>query len=380
MNFKELPAPSPDAISHANQLVHFIVQEIEKNQGKISFERFMELALYAKGLGYYSAGCEKIGPAGDFITAPETSALFSCALAKKCAQILSQLQGGDILEFGAGSGKMALDILNELDRQGALPNHYFILETSAPLKQRQKKLFARQAKNLLAKVKWVEKLPADFKGIMLANEVLDAFPVQRFRALNNKVEEYYVGWKDNAFYWLTDAPESTEILEKLNRLRIELGLENNYVSEINLRMPAWLNTVANSLSAGVILLIDYGFPRSAYYHPDRCNGTLMCHYRHHAHPDPLILVGLQDITAHVDFTLVAESALAAGLTVASYATQAAFLIDCGILELYEKQYNALAAENALQKTLTLSQQMQTLTMPHEMGELFKAMVLTKNMA
>lgn len=366
-----LPAPSTDAISHANVLLQTILAEIQKNQGKISFEKFMQLALYAPGLGYYSAGSEKIGVSGDFTTASEISYLFSYCVAKQCKQIFDQLGGGNILEFGAGSGKMAVDILTYLSEQNALPEHYFILETSGDLKEKQRKTFETQAPHLLTKIQWLETLPTEFHGVMLANEVLDAFPVHRFWIDHDAIQEYYVGWENDAFVWLTDKPTSSELENEVRKIKeTYLSDVDHYTSEVNLRAGAWLHSISESLTSGAILLIDYGFPREVYYHPQRSQGTLMCHYRHRTHTNPLTLVGLQDITAHVDFSLIAECAIKAGLSMERYTTQADFLLQFSILDEVEQ-------ESDLVKRLEISRQIQTLLMPHEMGELFKVMLLKK---
>jgi len=368
------PSPSTDAISHANSLCDVIIKTIEEQQGKISFAQFMQLALYAPGLGYYSAGSEKIGASGDFVTAPEISPLFSYSIAKQCQQILAHLGEGDILEFGAGSGKMAVDILTYLSDKNILPKNYFILETSAELKQRQLTTFEQNAAHLLPHVQWLNTLPTHFKGIMLANEVLDAMPVNRFLITDNDIQEYYVGWHNEEFTWLTDKPTSSNLTHEIIKIKQECLSDpvEHYTSEINLHAPAWLHSVGDSLTQGALLLIDYGFPRNIYYHPQRAEGTLMCHYRHRAHANPLILVGLQDITAHVDFSSIAKAAAKAKFAVAGYTTQADFLLNCGILDLVGQQSN-------LKQQLAMSQQIQTLIMPHEMGELFKVMLLTKNL-
>lgn len=368
-----LPAPSAEAITHAQELLRLIITKIDQQEGKISFEEFMNLALYAPGLGYYSAGSEKIGAQGDFTTAPEISSLFSYSIAKQCQKFFDQLGAGDILEFGAGSGKMAIDILTYLQNQQVMPSHYFILETSADLKQRQFEAFQKKAPHLLKWVQWLETLPSDFNGIMLANEVLDALPVHRFIIENQQIKECYVGWENESFVWIVAEPESEYLLEEASKIKKDfLADVDYYMSEINLRAKAWINSVSKSLKKGVILLIDYGFPREVYYHRQRCEGTLMCHYRHFAQPNPLILVGLQDITAHVDFSFVADCAAQVGLTLNEYTTQAAFLLDNGILDLVEQQDDLL-------KRLSVSREIQTLTMPHEMGELFKVMTLSKGL-
>jgi SAM-dependent MidA family methyltransferase len=347
------------------QLINLI-----RTEGTISFARYMELALYAPGLGYYSAGLQKFGIDGDFVTAPEISPLFGRCLARQCEQILHELNSpadipADILELGAGSGKMAADILNELAARDALPNRYYILEVSAYLKQRQQETL-QQYPDLYSRVQWLSALPAvPFTGIILANEVLDALPVHRFRIANNKILEAYVKWKNNQFAWQYDEPTSPSFPRTLS-------LPDGYTSEIHLTIPPLIHSLSNMLKQGAMIFIDYGFPRHEYYHPERNQGTLMCHFRHQAHPDPLINTGLQDITAHIDFTALAEAAMDAKLRVSGYTNQAAFLLGCGLMEMGN-------GVSDLKQQLSISQHIQKLTQPHEMGELFKVMALTKNL-
>lgn len=370
------PEPNAIALQHSQQLQEFIFAEIESNGGQITFARFMELALYAPGLGYYSAGAQKFGDAGDFVTAPEISPLFAQCLARQCQQVLSLWTDANILELGAGSGKMAVDLLLELERLNTLPQRYLILEVSAELRQRQHALFQAQIPHLLARVEWLEHLPvaASFTGIILGNEVIDALPVHRFHLDNsNNIQEFYVARAQDKLMWQLDQPSSSELIQHVQALSINHG-SSSYESEINVLLPAWLNSLSACLKRGVILLIDYGFPQQEYYHPERSMGTLMCHYRHRAHDDPLMLVGLQDITVHVDFTAVAESAVAAGLQVAGYTTQAAFLLSCGLLELPNLQL-----DDNIRERVMLNQQVQKLTSPSEMGELFKVIALTRGM-
>jgi SAM-dependent MidA family methyltransferase len=326
-----------------------------RSEGTLTFARYMELALYAPGLGYYSAGARKFGPGGDFVTAPEISALFSQCLARQCKQI-----GGDILELGAGTGIMAAEIL-----QHYKPAHYYILEVSADLKQRQQETLKNYSN-----VTWLSRLPESFTGTILANEVLDALPVHRFCISNNQILEAYVCWENNQFVWHYDQPTSPGLLESVKKLNIH----SDYESEVHLTIPPLIHSLSQLLTSGAMIFIDYGFPRHEYYHSDRHQGTLMCHHQHRANTDPLILTGQQDITAHVDFTALAEIAVEAGLHVAGYTNQAAFLLGCGLME--------IAAEKStddLKKQLVVSQQIQKLTQPHEMGELFKVMGLTKNL-
>lgn len=365
-----LPEPSPSAIAHSQLLTEMIQHKIAEAGGMLSFVEFMSLALYAPGLGYYNVGTRKFGAEGDFVTAPELSPLFSQCLAQQCQQVIKELAGGNILELGAGSGVMARDILQELARLSALPETYFILEPSAELRQRQQLFLKEQLPTeLFARVNWLMRLPTSpFNGVILANEVLDAMPVHRFQVMEQTVAEYYVIHEGTQFKWHI-APTHNAML----RVSIDhLALSTGYTSEINLILPAWIHSLADILSTGMILLIDYGFPRVEYYHPQRTQGTLMCHYRHQAHTNPLILVGLQDITAHVDFTAIAKSAIKAGLRIAGYTNQANFLLACGLIERLAN-YNT----SDIKTYLSYAQQVKTLILPSEMGELFKVMALTR---
>jgi SAM-dependent MidA family methyltransferase len=364
----DLPPPSADALQHSQRLQAMIIDEIEDNGGHIGFDRFMELALYAPGLGYYSAGSHKFGEAGDFITAPELSTLFSRCLANQCAEVL-QKTGGDILEFGAGSGVMAADILAELERLNCLPEHYYILELSADLRQRQQQTIKDKVPQLLDCVSWLDALPeVGFCGVIVANEVLDAMPVHRFRIHDGEPHELHVVW-DGKVFELQEGPADAALYARIKQLQETFRWDEGYTSEINLRAEEWVRSLGDFLKQGVALLIDYGFPRHEFYHPQRNEGTLMCHYRHRAHDNALQWVGLQDITAHVDFTAIGEVALDAGLAVRGYTNQAAFLIANGLTELLEQ------AEGNMRQHLTLSAQVKRLTMPSEMGELFKVMAL-----
>jgi SAM-dependent MidA family methyltransferase len=325
----------------------------------------MELALYAPGLGYYAAGKYKFGAAGDFVTAPEMGSLFARCLARPCQSILAQLGGGDILEAGAGSGALAADLLLELEALGRLPERYLILELSNDLRDRQAETLRRKASHLLKHIRWLDTLPGSFRGIVLANELLDAMPIERFRITEDGIRQLHVAWENDRFVW-REKPADEAI-----RARIEsLALSPGYTSEINLQAEAWVRSVADILEQGVMLLVDYGFPRAEFYHPQRTDGTLMCHYRHHAHDDPLKLVGLQDITAHVDFTAIADAANGTGLSLLGYTSQAAFLIGCGL----EHLMSASDPEDT-RAHLELTQQVKKLTSPHEMGELYKVIAL-----
>lgn len=351
----------------SSKLVSLITNEIQTS-GPMTFARYMELALYAPGLGYYSAGAQKFGASGDFVTAPEISPLFSHCLAKQCQQVLDLLGTGNILELGAGSGIMAADILLELEQLNCLPQYYYILELSADLKQRQQQLLQQKVPQLFNRIIWLDSLDnLKLRGIILANEVLDAMPVHKFK-IENGIQEFYVNYNNNELIWKLSTP-SQLLKEYIKNLGIELA--NGYESEINLILSAWIKTLSGVLQRGVIFCIDYGFPRQEYYHPDRGMGTLMCHYQHRAHDNPLTLVGLQDITAHVDFTAVARAAEDADLDVSGYTTQANFLLSCGITD--------IAPTMDTIQQFNLSQQLKKLLLPSEMGELFKVIALARNL-
>jgi SAM-dependent MidA family methyltransferase len=364
-----LPKPGAIAAAHSQRMQQRLQAEIA-NHGAISFARFMELALYAPGLGYYSAGAHKFGAEGDFITAPELSSLFAQCLARQCTQVLKFLKGGDILEFGAGSGKLAADVLLSLAEQEALPEHYYILEISADLRQRQQQYLAQHIPQWSNRVIWLETLPTTFRGVILANEVLDAMPVHRFK-IQAEIQEYFVDFEQDAFVWRLLKATNPRLLQRLEKL--DIALTAGYESELSVAIAPWLKSISAFLQQGLILLIDYGFPRHEYYHLQRDSGTLMCHYQHRAHDNPLILPGLQDITAHVDFTHIAETADELNFEVAGFTNQAHFLLSCGLMEL-----PALTTDDPNQQW-KVSQQIKILTLPSEMGELFKTMALSRDL-
>lgn len=368
-----LPQPSGSALQHSENLRRKIAESIHKHNGAIPFDHYMQLALYEPGLGYYSAGAQKFGAAGDFVTAPEISPLFSCCLARQAMQLLDYLGGGSILEFGAGSGKMARDTLQELAQHDALPEYYYILEPSADLKQRQQQLLANAFPEYSSRIIWLEQLPEAFTGIVLANELIDAFPVKLFQLKDNQLNELSVTLHHEQFCWQPQRLTDESLLTSIEELKQQGLLAAEYQSELNVIQAGWIKSLSQMLTKGAIIIIDYGFPRHEYYHPQRSQGTLMCHYRHHAHYDPFWLPGLQDITAHVDFTAIAESAFAAGLHIAGYNTQGGFLLGCGLIELLKHYQHDDDAQQ-----LRLSQQLNKLISPAEMGELFKVIALTRD--
>ena len=387
-----LPAPSAEALAHSATLCELIRRDIAAQGGWIPFSRFMELALYAPGLGYYTAGARKFGEAGDFITAPELSTLFGRTLAKQLIEIM-QASTPHILELGAGSGKLALDILTELERRNTLPESYSILEVSADLCERQQALIQTKLPHLAARVHWLDTLPDHLTGAVIGNEVLDALPVHLvyWRKANAGVDstrqdkagrnpdqhkhspEIYergVTLEDTRFIWQDRLPQNEALLTTASTL----NTSDDYLSEISPAARGLIASLCERLDKGALLFIDYGFGADEYYHAQRNRGTLMCQYRHHSHDDPFYLPGLQDITAHVDFTAIAEAAIDHGAHFLGYTSQAHFLINNGVMEFMSE----VSAED-VRAYSPLSAQLQKLTSPAEMGELFKVIALGKGL-
>jgi len=366
-----LPQPSPDALAHSTRLVQLLTEAVHAAGGWIPFSRYMELALYAPGLGYYSGGARKFGPGGDFITAPELTPLFGQALAGQVEQVM-RLSAPHVLEAGAGTGLLAADLLLELERRGMLPERYDILELSGELRERQFDTLAQKVPHLAQRVRWLDALPDTFAGIVIANEVLDVMPVHLVVMRADGCYERGVALDDGGTLRWADSPARGAAAEAAAALDLPRPERGEYVTEVNLAARAWVGEWAARLEAGALLLIDYGYPRAEYYLPSRSSGTLLCYYRHHAHGDPFLWPGLNDITAFVDFTSVAEAAFEAGLDVLGYTNQAAFLFNCGVLECLarrgpEESAGYIRAARAVQR----------LTTPQEMGELFKVLALGK---
>ena len=371
----ELPDGWPQPDAHAAQLsrklVTVICDAIAEAGGWISFAEYMERVLYTPGLGYYSAGARKFGPGGDFVTAPEVSGLFSRCVARSCASVLEGLGAPVVMELGAGSGIMAADMLAEFERLGGLPEQYLILERSADLRQRQHATLAEKVPQLLPRVHWLDSLPEQgFEGVIVGNEVLDALPVERFSVTDGKIERLGVICRDGRPVAGPAAGIDERMVAALAELPRHVSTAALYTSELTPDLSAWLASLARLLKKGMMLWIDYGYPRAEYYHPQRNDGTLLCYYRHRAHDDPFLAPGLQDVTAHVDFTALAEAADAAGLAVSGFNAQAAFLLDAGLAEVLS---SAVSGDNVAD--LRLSSEVKTLTLPGEMGERVKCMAL-----
>ena len=376
-----LPTPDSDAQAYSAALKRRIVDDIAAAGGWIGFDRFMELALYAPAMGYYSGGARKFGAAGDFVTAPEISSAFARTVATQALQIMAA-SAMQIIEVGAGSGRLAADLLLELELRGALPERYAIIELSGELRERQRATIAERAPQLIDRVVWLDALPERFDGLVLANELLDAMPVQLVVWGHDDDEqtifERGVSVQGGEFIWI-DRPASGRVLERAQQLgeerSAEAPLPPGYLSEIGLTAADWTASWATIIGRGALLLFDYGFPRHEYYHQQRSSGTLMCHYRHHAHGEPFFLPGLQDITAHVDFTAIVEAGFDAGFEFLGYTTQATFLLNCGLTDVLSR----IPADD-LARYLPQAQAAQKLISPAEMGELFKVVALGKGIA
>ncbi|MCG3201188.1 MAG: hypothetical protein NFCOHLIN_01053 [Gammaproteobacteria bacterium] len=370
----DLPPPSAEALAVSGTLAGRISDAIAAAGGVIPFRQYMAMALYEPGLGYYSAGAAKFGAAGDFVTAPEISGLFGACLARQAAQLLGDL-GGGVLEFGAGSGRLAHDLLIELERLGALPDAYLILEVSADLRERQRQLLGGLPPELTGRVRWLDALPDEFAGVALANEVLDAMPVALLRKeAPHAWSELHVGLAAGGFCWKAMPLAADAALAKyIGGVEREYGLlPAGYTTEVCVDLRPWFEALSAVMTCGAALIIDYGYSRREYYHPDRVTGTLLCHYRHRAHADPLKYVGLQDITASVDFTAAAEAAQDASFAVAGYVTQAQFLLSLGLPDLVNER-----AAGDRRREVALAHQVRRLTLPAEMGERFKVLALLR---
>ncbi len=363
-----LPQPDADALAHSRRLHEALAGEIVAAGGWLSFARFMEQLLYAPGLGYYSAGTRKFGSAGDFVTAPEMTGLFGQALAQQLAQVMA-LSAPAVLEVGAGSGRLAADLLLEFERLGCLPERYAILDLSADLRERQRQTIECAAPHLLGRVEWLDRLPDRYTGAVVANELLDALPAHVVVWRADGIYEKGVGLDANGRFTWNARPATGALLAAAEEIAAQCALPPGFESEIGLAARAWAAEWGHRLQRGALLLIDYGFPRREFFHPQRAGGTLMCHYRHHAHPDPFYLPGLQDVTVHVDFTSIIAAAHPAGLDLLGYASQGQFLLNCGILD----RLAALPADTP--DYIRAAGAVNKLLMPHEMGELFKVIAL-----
>lgn len=370
----DLPQPENAFLMRSKTLTASIRQEMEKQNGSLSFANFMELALYHPELGYYNTETFQIGKQGDFTTAPEISPLFTKCFANQIKQIASRLSPYQLMEAGAGNGTFAKDLLIELDKFNCLPDHYFIYEISPGLRLRQQELLKTHCPDFFLKIIWLDALPDKFNGIIIANEVLDALPFHCFYIEDKNVKEKKVCWEKNAFAWKLETSVSDLFLQQTEILRNRYSLPSGYMSEINFSAASFIQSLAQTLNEGLILFVDYGYGQREYYHPQRNQGTIACFYKHIKHENPLIFPGLQDITAHVDFTSVIETAAEAGCSLSGFTSQSAFLLGCGLTELAEREEENLSE---LEK-FELHHAIKILTLPTEMGERIKVMALGKN--
>jgi len=357
------------------QAIHKAIgEQIVKEGGLVDFERFMSLALYAPGLGYYVNGAQKFGVGGDFITAPELSPLFGYSLANQIAEIFAAIQDPNVLEFGAGSGALAVSVLEQLEQLDCLPVRYQILELSAELQQRQRDTIQQALPHLIERVEWLSHMPpSGWRGVVLANEVLDAMPVQRIRKSANQWQMQWVSYTDDAYQTTWKDTTDDLLLKQLDALEARLGqFEEGYESEVNRHVDGWISALSQMIEQGAVILVDYGYPEAAFYHPERSAGTLICHHQHKAYNDPLQRVGSQDITANVDFSAVAEAGVNHGFDLAGFTTQSFFLMNNGIGELLDE-------DPMSDHYIHQAQAMKQLTLPTEMGERFKVIAFSKGL-
>ena len=370
---QDLPTPDDASLNHSSIVLEELTKKIKSNEGWINFSDFMQFILYEPGLGYYSSGTRKLGVGGDFITAPEVSNLFGRCLANCIIKILQSCPKQMILEIGGGSGQLAFDILTQLDNRGFVPDQYYILEISADFKDRQQKLLQKLPSNLLEKVIWLDSLPKNLiTGVILGNEVLDAMPCRRFRIQDEDVYEIGISCANQRL--IEQDKLADEVIKKsVHKIEKELNrnFANGFVSEIRPDYRNWFSTISSSLVSGAMVFIDYGCSRGEYYSADRSTGTLVCHYQNTAHYDPLFLPGMQDLSAWVDFSLVANDGLEHGFKVETYTSHRDFLLSTGILDLVDQ----ISDQN---QRFKINHAMKQLLLPSQMGDTYKFMLLTKN--
>jgi len=375
-----LPEPSADERAHSDRLVQ-LLREMIAAQGPLSFSQYMERCLYAPGLGYYSAGRTKFGADGDFVTAPELGDMFARCVVNALQPTLASLgKDADFLELGGGSGAFAEAALKALAAHGMLPRNYLILEPSADLRERQReRLLANLPAEINARVQWLDRPPeADWRGVLFANEVIDALPTTRFTVRDGEIFEEHVLFDGDGRLQRTDRPADALVSGAVRHVERSLGtpLADGYRSEILPQLPYWIQAIAGSLTMGVMLFIDYGYVRREFYLPERDDGTLMAHYRHRAHNDPLYLPGLNDLTASVDFTGLAEAGSSAGFDLAVYLPQAQFLIGAGLQDIFQSMQGEATDDHAAYQ---LAQQVKRLMLPDQMGERFQAMLFARGL-
>jgi len=365
-----LPALSADESAHEQHVLAHLRRTIAEADGWISFADYMNLVLYAPGLGYYAAGSRKFGASGDFVTAPELTPLFGCTLAGQLAQVIALVSDAEIIELGPGSGRLCADVLTELAERDSLPARYRLLEVSPELRERQREHLAASVPAHLSRVEWIDRLPERWRGAVLANEVLDALPAHLVARRGDEWLERGVAFDGAGALAFVDRGLASRGLRE--RAQARFPATGDYVSELNPVAEALVMSLAQRCEQGLVVLVDYGFPAAEYYHPQRDQGTLMVHYRHRALADPFFHPGLSDLTAHVDFSAMAQAGAAGGMSVAGFATQAQFLVNCGVLDQL-----ARCGTPDSDEYLRAAGAVHTLTSPAEMGELFKVLALTR---
>ncbi len=369
----ELPEPDEESAAHSKRVANHIRQYIKDQGGSISFAEFMQQALYAPGLGYYVSGTQKFGSGGDFVTAPEISPLFGQVLAKQTVAVLQQLENASVFELGAGSGTLAATMLRKLSVLDALPDKYFILEISADLEERQKEYLENEVPEFAARVEWLSEFPPEFSGVIIANEVADALPVERFTKTDGQLKQDRVKAGRVRFNWhQDDAPENLHNAVGDIEKSIGYRLPDDYTSEVCLALRPWVADLVHCLREGLVFVFDYGVSQKEYYAPDRSDGWLRCHFRHYAHNNPLVLPGIQDLTAWVDFSTLAAAAVDSGAGIAGFVSQAHFLVNGGLQEEIA-DFQSLDVEDQLE----LSRQIKILTLPAEMGEYVKCIGISQ---
>ena len=369
-----LPQPDKKSLNQSKLVSDFIRSKIKESHGMISFKEFMHYATYAQDIGYYSGDSLNFGKCGDFITAPEESVIFGHSIAKHCASIIESIANASIVEFGAGSGSLAISLLKKMQEMNIKPRNYFIIDISEDLINRQKQKISKDIPELSSLVHWVTKMPENFQGIVIANEVADALPFERFIRADDEVLQVCVTADENRF-----AYDVIPADKKLNNYVISLEqkngnrLKNDYLSEVSFEAEQWVKNIARNIDRGMLMIFDYGVSRKEYYSPDKDRGWTQCHFKHYAHNEPLIYPGIQDITTWVDFSLLAEAANSQGMKINGFLNQSQFIINSGIINELEN-FDQMDTK----QQLTLTRQIKLLTLPNQMGENFKCLSLTKD--
>ena len=369
-----LPLPNHDEKYISDIALSEIKQKIKLNGGKISFSKFMHHALYAPVVGYYSGKSEKFGESGDFITAAEETGILGRIIAKQCSVILNEIPDASIIEYGPGSGALAISILKQLLKMDLKPRAYYMVDVSEDLIERQKNRISTEFPEIYDSVIWISKIPDGFSGIVIGNEVIDSMPFERFMISDKRILQFFVGIKEEELVNKLE-PANPELKKYVKQIESKIGkyLCDGFISEVSFKGRDWINEISLKLNQGMVILLDYGVSRSEYYSDDKNQGWMHCHFKHHKHFEPLIYPGIQDITTWVDFSLISETAKANGMMVDAYLTQAQFIINNGI----EDEFLGFDSMDT-KKQMELTRQIKLLTLPDKMGSNFKCLVMKKN--